>query len=86
MCCSEEHFEAGRGACPLNACHCCPTRVTSRCPLAHPGPPPHVQVSEVLDYWGDAGAIAWRLTDGDVRQTLSQRVDFAPHDILALKL
>ncbi|PSC72320.1 conserved oligomeric Golgi complex subunit 4 isoform B [Micractinium conductrix] len=43
-------------------------------------------VSEVLDYWGDAGAIAWRLTDGDVRQTLSQRVDFAPHDILALKL
>jgi hypothetical protein len=44
------------------------------------------QVSEVLDYWGDAGAIAWRLTDSDVRQTLSQRVDFSAHDILALKL
>lgn len=47
-------------------------------------PPP--QVGEVLDYWGDAGAIAWRLTDNDVRQILGQRVDFSPHDILALKL
>lgn len=45
-----------------------------------------VQVGEVLDYWGDAGAIAWRLTDNDVRQTLSQRIDFSPHEILALKL
>ena len=43
-------------------------------------------VGEVLDYWGDAGAIAWRLTDSDVRQILSQRADFAPHEILALKL
>jgi hypothetical protein len=43
-------------------------------------------VGEVLDYWGDAGAIAWRLTDNDVRQILGQRVDFSPHDILALKL
>ncbi|KAL4441200.1 hypothetical protein ABPG77_011437 [Micractinium sp. CCAP 211/92] len=43
-------------------------------------------VGEVLDYWGDAGAIAWRLTDNDVRQTLSQRIDFSPHEILALKL
>lgn len=40
----------------------------------------------MLDYWGDAGAIAWRLTDSDVRQVLSQRVDFAAHDILALNL
>lgn len=45
-----------------------------------------VQVGEVLDYWGDAGAIAWRLTENDVRQILSQRLDFAPADILALKL
>lgn len=44
------------------------------------------QVGEVLDYWGDAGAIAWRLTDNDVRQVLSQRVDFSSHEILALKL
>ena len=43
-------------------------------------------VGEVLDYWGDAGAIAWRLTDNDVRQVLAQRLDFSPHDILALKL
>ena len=47
-------------------------------------------VREVLDYWGGeeagAGAIAWRLTDADVRHTLSQRLDFAPHEILALKL
>ena len=26
------------------------------------------------------------LTDADVRHTLSQRLDFAPHEILALKL
>lgn len=45
-----------------------------------------LQVGEVLDYWGDAGAIAWRLTDNDVRQTLSQRVDFSPNEILSLKL
>ena len=51
-----------------------------------PGPAACPQVGEVLDYWGDAGAIAWRLTDNDVRQTLSQRVDVSPHEILALKL
>lgn len=48
--------------------------------------PRSLQVSEVLDYWGDAGAIAWRLTDNDVRQILSQRLDFSPQEILALKL
>lgn len=44
-------------------------------------------VHEVLDYWGDnSGAIAWRLTEGDVRQTLAQRVDFSRAEIQALKL
>ena len=61
-------------ACALNNC---------RLPLR---PAACLQVGEVLDYWGDAGAIAWRLTENDVRQVLSQRLDFAPADILALKL
>lgn len=43
-------------------------------------------MSEVLDYWGDTGAIAWRLTDNDVRQVLCQRADFSPAEVLALKL
>lgn len=55
-------------------------------PLSPPPCRPCLQVGEVLDYWGDAGAIAWRLTENDVRQILSQRLDFAPSDILALKL
>lgn len=74
------------GPCPANICRPFPASGS------HPLLPPWcsllrcLQVGEVLDYWGDAGAIAWRLTDNDVRQTLSQRVDFAPNEILSLKL
>ncbi len=44
-------------------------------------------VHEMLDFWGDnSGAIAWRLTEGDVRQTLAQRIDFSRPEIQALQL
>ncbi len=77
---------APAGCCTGRASH--PCMVCGGAPFAHAGRsvPPWAQVSEVLDYWGDAGAIAWRLTDNDVRQILSQRLDFAPQEILALKL
>lgn len=60
--------------------HCAPTCAPCPCPS------PFKQVGEVLDYWGDAGAVAWRLTENDVRQVLSQRLDFSSREILALKL
>lgn len=44
-------------------------------------------VSEVLDFWGDnSGALAWRLTESDVRQVLAQRTDFSRAQIQALQL
>jgi hypothetical protein len=42
---------------------------------------------EILDYWGDnSGSITWRLTEADVRQVLSQRVDFQRSEIAQLPL
>ena len=43
-------------------------------------------VGELLDYWGDAATVAWRLSEADVRQVLAQRVDFLPAEINALRL
>lgn len=43
-------------------------------------------VQEMLDYWGEGGGGAWRLTENDVRAVLAQRVDFGQQEILALKL
>jgi hypothetical protein len=43
-------------------------------------------VGEMLDFWGDSGAIAWRITEGDVRALLAQRVEFRPEEIAALQL
>ena len=44
-------------------------------------------VHEVLHYWGDnSGAIAWTLSEGDVRQVLAQRLDFAGEEIRRLRL
>ncbi len=45
------------------------------------------RAQEILDYWGDnSGAITWRLTEADVRQVLSQRVDFSRQEIVQIPL
>jgi len=46
-----------------------------------------LQVSEVLDYWGqNSGSMTWRLTPNEVRKILSLREDFDKAAISKLKL
>ena len=43
--------------------------------------------AEILEYWGDnTGPITWRLSENQVREVLSQRVDFDPAEIDMLQL
>lgn len=45
------------------------------------------QAREILDYWGDnSGAMTWRLTEADVRQVLSLRVDFSRQEIAQIPM
>ena len=45
------------------------------------------QAREILDYWGDnSGAMTWRLTEADVRQVLSLRIDFSRQEIAQIPM
>ncbi|KAG0371338.1 Golgi transport complex subunit 4 [Mortierella sp. AD032] len=45
------------------------------------------ELDDLYEIWGNnAGAITWRLTDGEVRRILRSRIDFHPEEVARLKL
>ncbi|KAF9138445.1 Golgi transport complex subunit 4 [Linnemannia schmuckeri] len=45
------------------------------------------ELEDLYEIWGNnAGAITWRLTDGEVRRILRSRIDFHPEEVARLKL